>query len=154
MIDTGAFFSLAGDEWVERSGLIAKEYGQGIMMEQLDRKFSIEGVGKSANEVTHRATVPIALATGNTGTFTTNVVRQSPLPGLLGLEPMIKQHTLLDLHTGRMICVGEGGYKLDLSPGSTVHKLERARSGHLILPTTEWDKVKKSTQPHVSLLTM
>ena len=92
------------------------------------------------------------MSNGETGSYNADVVRDSPLPGLLGLEPMIKERTLLDLHSGMMMFVGEGGYDLKLSPGSSVHKMLRAKSGHLILPTSEWDKVKKPGKAAVALI--
>lgn len=152
VVDTGAVHNIAGEQWVQRSAALAASHGQGVSFEPLQQQFNIEGVGKDSNSVTHHAVVPIAMNNGETGTYNADVVRDSPLPGLLGLEPMIKERTLLDLHSGMMMFVGEGGYDLTLSPGSSVYKMLRAKSGHLILPTSEWHKVKKPGKAAVALI--
>ena len=153
VIDTAAVHSIAGEHWFQRSSDLAKAHGQGSSLAPLQRSFNIEGVGKDSNEVTHHGIVPIAMANGESGPYSADILRDSPLPGLLGLEPMIKERTLLDLHSGMMMFVGDGGYELKLSPGSSAHKLLRAKSGHLILPTSEWDKVKKPGKSAVAFMT-
>ena len=77
-----------------------------------------------------------------------------PIPALLGLTTMISQKALLDLQNGKMILLGEGGYELKLSPGSVVLDLERASTGHLILPTSDWEKAKNGGRKSVALLTL
>ena len=144
VVDTGAVTSLTGDQWVQRSKQLASNNGHGTEIRELKRSFSIEGVGNGANQVSKQAVVPIALANGTVGTFTASMVENSHIPALLGLEPLIKQKTLLDLHNGKLILLGQGGYELKLSPGSTVLDLERAPTGHLMLPTAEWTKANKS----------
>jgi hypothetical protein len=154
VLDTGAVFSLSGDQWVNRSKEIGEKFGYGSSVKQLDRPFGIEGVGQGSNKVQQSAVVPIALQHGIVGTFTTNVVAQSPIPALCGLNPMISQRSILDLVNGKMILLGEGGYNLNLSPGSVVLDLERAATGHLILPTSEWSKAKQTGKKGIALLAL
>lgn len=154
VLDTGAVFSLSGDQWVNRSKEIGEKFGHGSSVTQLDRPFGIEGVGQGSNKVQQSAVIPIALQHGIIGTFTTNVVNQSPIPALCGLNPMISQRTILDLVNGKMILLGEGGYNLNLSPGSVVLDLERAATGHLILPTSEWSKAKQTGKKGIALLAL
>ena len=154
VLDTGAVFSLSGDQWVNRSKEIGEKFGHGSSVKQLDRPFGIEGVGQGTNNVQQSAVIPIALQHGIVGTFTTNVVAQSPIPALCGLNPMISQRTILDLVNGKMILLGEGGYNLNLSPGSVVLDLERAPTGHLILPTSEWSKAKQTGKKGIALLAL
>jgi hypothetical protein len=142
LVDTGAVNSLTGDEFIDRIAAAAKSHGQGVQINTLEHPFPIEGVGTGASQVTKRATVPLALGDGSTGNYTAAMVEHSQLPGLLGLEPMIKSRVLLDSCNMRFITVGAGGFKLELSPGSTVRNLERSATGHLMLPITEWEKNK------------
>ena len=144
VVDTAAVTSLTGDHWVGRTKKLAERHGHGTSVTPLKHPFGIEGVGQGSNQVTKEAVVPIALATGTVGEYSARVVESSHIPALLGLEPLIKQRTLLDLHNGKMILLGEGGYTLKLSPGSAVHDLERAPTGHLMLPCAEWHKVKNT----------
>ena len=153
VIDTAAVTSLTGDHWLGRTQKLAERYGHGTSVTPLKHPFGIEGVGQGSNQVTQEAVVPIALASGTVGAYSARVVESSHIPALLGLEPLIKQRTLLDLHNGKMILLGEGGYTLKLSPGSAVHDLERAPTGHLMLPCAEWQKVKK-TGKNIALLSV
>ena len=153
VVDTAAVTSIAGDAWVGRSKKLAEQYGHGTSITPLARPFGIEGVGKGSNDVTKQAVVPIALASGVVGAYTANMVEHSNIPALLGLEPLIKQRTLLDLQNGKLILLGEGGYQLKLSPGSAVHNLERSPTGHLMLPTSEWKSVNK-TAKQIALLSV
>ena len=73
---------------------------------------------------------------GVTGECTAPMVAQSELPALWGLRSLRNLCALIDFHGEKVIFVGAGGYSIDLSPGSTVHAPERARSGHLLLPVT------------------
>lgn len=163
VIDTGAVKSLSGDAWVQRTKAIGELHGHGTNIVALERPFGIEGVGNGSNQVTQQAVVPIALSNGFVGTFKTSMVSTSEIPALYGLEPMIEQKTILDLHNGKMILLGEGGYELKLSPGSVVLDLERAPTGHIMLPITEWPEYEKRTKPgptvnsgkkHVALVTL
>ena len=154
VIDTGAVLSLSGDHWVHRNQSIGEKYGHGTAVKQLDRPFGIEGVGQGSNSVKSSAVVPIAMQHGIVGTFSTNVVDNSPIPALCGLNPMIEQRTILDLVNGKMVLLGGGGYNLNLSPGSVVFDLERAPTGHLILPTSEWVKAQKTSKKGIALLAL
>ena len=120
LVDTGAVNSLTGDEFAFRVAKRAKSHGHGSQFSALDRNFEIEGVGKGANVCEQRALLPIALEDGSTGTFTSPMIRNSEVPGLLGLNPVIKARVLLDLVNLKFITVGEGGFDLKLSAGSTV----------------------------------
>ena len=85
-----------------------------------------------------------------TGALTTNVVSDSDLPGLLGLASLESRKAIIDIGNRRLVFPGAGGYELKLSPGSTVMALEKAESGHLLLPCTEWKKAKAVTAKHVA----
>ena len=145
LIDTGAVNNLMGESWLSRAAKLAAEYGQGTHVEQLNEAKEIGGVGAGNNVCTHHASVPIALPSGDIGTFEANIIPGSEVPALLGLRSMTKKRTLLDLHSNHLMFVGQGGYDLQLSPGSRVMKLENSESGHLMLPASEWLNAKSDS---------
>ena len=55
---------------------------------------------------------------------------------------MVEQKVVLDPAQLKYFVPGPGGYSITLSPGSKVYELERAQSGHLMLPVTEWHAKK------------
>ncbi len=86
--------------------------------------------------------IPIALANGARSIFATPIVPGSELPALLGLELITMHSTIVGVKNMKLILPGPGGYRMVLSPGSTALTMERARSGHFMLPCTEWAKSK------------
>ena len=89
--------------------------------------------------------MPVALQTGAIGSYVAKVVSNSELPGLLGLISLERNSALIDIGHRRLIYPGPGGFDLKLSPGSTMMALERAESGHLLLPCTAWTQAKAGT---------
>jgi hypothetical protein len=57
---------------------------------------------------------------------------------------MSRQGGVLEMTEGReyLTFPGPGGYKIEWSPGTKRHKLDRADTGHLILPCDGFEKVK------------
>jgi len=144
LIDCGAVTNLAGDRWVHRQRILGESHGQGTSITQLDKPGSVEGVGQGSSQIAQRAGVPICLASGHEARFETSVVTDSDLPALLGLESLERQGALIDCRNRKLIQVGPGGYKLQLSPNSTSHDLQKAPSGHLLLPCSAW-QARKTT---------
>ena len=142
LIDPGAFDNLVGDEWVKEATETAGQAGQGCAWQKLKNRLAVEGVGKDSNEATEEAIVPICLEDGATGTFKAPVIPRSKLPALLGLQSLTRQRVLIDVFNKQLICVGQGGYKLQLSPGSKTYKLYAAKTGHLMLPCQNWKEAR------------
>jgi hypothetical protein len=127
---------------------IALENGQGSEFKSLQNRTSIEGVGGTPSHCSQTGTVPIRLSNGMVSSYKATIIEDSDVPALLGLETMTKERVLLDLIHDRYIKVGPGGFKLELSPGSTVLELKRAPTGHIMLPATNWGQSKPTTKKH------
>ena len=56
---------------------------------------------------------------------------------------MAENNAVLDMSPGneRLIFLGPGGYKPEWSPGTKIIPLEKACSGHLMIPLTAYNKV-------------
>ena len=69
-------------------------------------------------------------------------VTNSDLPGLLGLQSLEKMGAVLDLRTGTLYQCGTSDTPLSegLPPGTLEYKLQKAESGHLMLPCCEYDQ--------------
>ncbi len=88
----------------------------------------------------------MALEDGRLATYTAPLVEgnngaESLIPSLLGLRSMTKLGVVLDLVHTKFIQLGPGGMQLQLSPGFRVLDVQRARTGHLMLPCSAWNKV-------------
>ena len=144
LIDTGAVHDISGDKQMKKFAKIALENGQGSEFKPLQHRTSIEGVGGTPSHCSQTGTVPIRLADGKVSSYRATVIEDSDVPALLGLATMTQERVLLDLIHDRYIKVGPGGFKLELSPGSTVLELKRAPTGHLMLPATHWGQGKST----------
>ena len=140
LVDTGCIDAIAGSEFVERVANAAKQAGRGAEFQPLSSHLHVEGVGTGSSTCTREALLPIAMEDGLCSTHKTKEVPQSNLPGLLGLEVMDRRRVLLDIVHNKYIEVGPGGFTLNLSPGSRVLPMQRAPTGHLMLPCTEWNR--------------
>ena len=144
-MDTGAYDNLAGLDWCLRVAAHAASAGHGCEWQAI-KPLSIDGVGKDANACTRKLKVPIALTADNNdflmSTFEAPVVEETKgrqLPALLGIRSMKQQRVLLDTIHNKYIIVGPGGFQLQLSPGSRILTMRETRSGHLLLPCTNWN---------------
>jgi hypothetical protein len=141
LIDCGAVGNIAGSSWLSRTSALAKAAGQGTHVEQVP-PVNVEGVGTGASVIQEFARVPVSLSNGMQGVFATAIVKDSELPALLGLTSLENHRAIIDIYARKLIFVGQGGYQLQLSSGSTTMGLEKVASGHLLLPCSEWEKAK------------
>ena len=139
LVDCGAVNNLAGDRWLARNSAAASAAGQGTSVQAIPGK-SVEGVGSGTSTIDKVADTPICLQGGQIGSFKANIITDSELPALLGLESLSLNNALIDVVNQKLIFVGPGGYKLQLPPGSTSYNLEKAPSGHLLLPCSRWEE--------------
>ena len=101
------------------------------------------GVGKEAQTASDQCTVPgvIRDITGHSqeATYTAPVLPDSEVPALLGVRSLQSRRAILDMINGRLYLCGLGRLQLMLPPGTVVLPLESSRSGHLLLPFSDFD---------------
>ena len=143
LADIGAYNNLASSAWFESSKASASQAGRGdeICTSSLPAPLSIAGVGKGTQSCTQQMTVPGRLACGTDITFTAPCVPDSEFPGLLGLNSMDKLNAVIFCVENKIVCLPEGtaGDLLSRLPkGSKVIDCERAPSGHMMIPISNW----------------
>ena len=88
----GSVANLCGDRWAQECVKIALQHGLKPSQNKRTRPLRVMGAGNGNQTCTHDCTLPIAMSRGNdttvTGSFTTPVVADSGLPGLLRFENM------------------------------------------------------------------
>jgi hypothetical protein len=135
---------LCGDRWASRVEALAAAAGQGTSWVKIP-KVTVEGVGTGADEITDQVRLPVCYSDGVVDSFNAIVSSDSDLPALSGLIGLTKNSGIVDCGNDQLIYPGPGGIKYTLSPGSRVYKLQRAISGHLLMPCAEWHKAKPNT---------
>ena len=147
IVDPGAYTNLAGLKWVKEQAAKAKENNQASKQEKLKTPLGVSGVGKGSQKCVWKGTLPIAVEGEYPSGFGVNVQSfECPivegdggedLPALLGLKSMSEKNAILEMTPGKesLIFPGPGGYEIKLAPGYTKIPLQRAPSGHLCIPT-------------------
>ena len=144
VIDPGSVGNLCGDRWAKTVAQYAYQNGKDPSYHLRPRPLEVAGVGHGTSKCTHDCRLPVAFrkpdGTKVTGQFTVPAVQYSDLPGLLGLNTLIKNRAVIDFSTLKMYFCGPGDMKLEkeLPPGTEAFQLERAQSGHLVLPCCEF----------------
>jgi hypothetical protein len=152
LVDIGAIGNLCGSRWSDRVEQHVKASGQGCQRSALSNPISIEGVGTGASQAAQQFCAPVAFKNGDRASFTAPVVPNSDLPALWGLNSLERVKAIIDTAGRRLILPGPGGYRLQLSPGSRTHVLEKAESGHLLLPCTAWTDASVIPETHETAL--
>ena len=149
LVDPGAWSNLVGERWAQEVAAKAMSSGHTPSQKKMNQPFTVQGVGKGTNEAKWEVHLPIAINDddGNTRLHEYRAPtvggKGKELPALLGLESMSKQKAVLEMTEGSeyLTFPGEGGYKIEWSPGTKRYKLERPPSGHLILPCDAFNEL-------------
>ena len=125
------------------------------------RPLRVAGVGHGSQVAEYDCVLPIVLRKTNgqilPGSFTTPTIPNSDLPGLLGLDSLEKLGAVVDFGNRTVYVPGAEGVALakGMPPGTDSFDLERAPSGHLLLPCTFFrGRVGEHSETPVSMLSM
>ena len=116
-------------------------------MEQLN----VQGVGNGSQACKFKLACPIAIphtdGKSHLHRITTPIVEGSgaELPGLLGLRSLETDRAILDTDERVLHFPGPGDVEINLPPGSVSIPLEKAPSGHLVIPIDNYEQVTGST---------
>ena len=139
LVDTGAIDNIMSDSFFNRvKNLLSKRHISVSDPQSLTKHIEVDGVGKQANQCTTFAQIPVCMTDSSQGVFEAPIIQDSQIPALWGLRSLQSKRAMIDTYNQRIYFVGEQGYELKCSPGSTSLQLEAAKSGHLLLPVTEW----------------
>ena len=152
IVDVGAWLNLMGRALCRQQAQLA--IAAGFMPEQwkMERPLHIQGVGNGTQQCNWEIRLPIAAEDCNGDThvhsFETPIVEGTGenIPGLLGLKSIREKKGVLETEPGKEMLTfpGPGGYEIIFAPGYQQFKLAQAPSGHLVIPISDFAKVKKS----------
>ena len=143
---------MVGESWAIEMAKKAMNSGLKPNQVKLEHPLNVAGVGNGTNSAEWEVHLPIAIDSHGDGTKLSEFRAPSvggqgkDLPALLGLKSMSRQGGVLEMAEGReyLTFPGSGGYQVEWSPGTRRYKLERATSGHLILPCDSFTQVAKN----------
>jgi len=143
LTDIGAIDNLGGDKTMRRIDAAARKHGHAAMQHRaMDRPMTVEGVGNGAQSAREVWSVTVCTADHQISRYEAPILENSELPCLWGLRSISEKRGLIDTYNKRIYLVGEGGYQLKASPGTTHFDLETAPSGHLMLPVTCYNRMQ------------
>ena len=145
LIDPGSPENLMGSEWSQRQQQLAQAANRPkAEYRAMKQQLEVGGIGTGTQCATHSVQLPIALAGGQERSYTAPELPKSGTPALLGQKSLKRLRAVIDCYNAKLYLVGQGGYKMQLSPGSELHALEESHAGHLMLPCSQF---KKSSEP-------
>jgi len=154
IVDPGAWTNLAGKKWANAQATRAIRAGLMPNQTKMERPLSVQGVGNGFQHAVWQAMLPIACRNDDDGNsklhrFEVPTLEGSggDVPALLGLRSISAKQGVLETKTGseRLSFPGPGGYKIEWSPGTEHFALEKAPSGHLVIPCDGFADVQTST---------
>ena len=107
---------------------------------------TVGGIGKDASSCQRSAHIPIGIelsdGTREHGVYNSPEIPASDVPGIWGLRGMQKRRVLVDTGSNTVIIPGSEGFEVMLSPGSQVLRCVMSRSGHMLIPCTNYKDAK------------
>ena len=151
IVDVGAWKNLFGRKLVRQAAEMAIAAGYRPKQWKMDTPLRVQGIGNGTQECVWEIRLPIAAEDGSGEThvhsFDTPIVEGTgeDVPGLLGLKSIREKKGILETEPGKEMLTfpGPGGYEITFAPGYQQFKLEQAPSGHLVIPISDFGKVKK-----------
>jgi len=148
LVDPGAFDNLMGSMFRDRLTRLAMNAGLGNLIREarLTQPIGVEGVGEGPQKAEVVAKLPIAVTTeGKTvlQEYEAPVVPNSDIPGLLGRRSLTEKRAILDMVTNKLHLCGPGPVRIVLPPNSASLDLQVSKSGHLMLPVTEYQRLSE-----------
>ena len=144
MIDPGAFDNLVGSEWVERLMTILKKYHLQPNFRKLEQPISCEGVGNGSSSSNVAACFPGTVidqsGVAHPVTYDAPILPNSHVPALWGHRSLKRQRAVIDVVNQVLHLCGPGDIQFTPPPGSWSLKLTMSKSGHLLLPFTEFEE--------------
>ena len=144
LIDTGAPENAAGEEWIAR---VTADQGTESWVTWTPYQSQLHGIGQGAAVCHNKAEIPIGLEPNMNTTFKTQVLSGcgARVPGLLGLDSLIKRRAIIDLSDER----NEQCYNLhfcDAEEEWQTLRIEKV-NGHLILPIDNYPSASNLPLP-------
>ena len=149
LFDPGSVGNLQGDEWAKEISRTAIASGRHPEQLKRPKPLRVAGVGHGSQEATHDLRIPVCLkqtnGTYSSGTFEAPTIKNSNLPALLGLNTLEKLGAIVNFKTHELFIPGPGEAKLQeaMPSGTEAYQLEKAPSGHLLLPCSHYDEFDK-----------
>ena len=142
MPDTGAHDGLCGSAWAVQQATLCRQAGKSYNQKKMDKPRSVQGVGHGSQTAQYEVSLTAGLqdTSGNhyEEVFTAPCLENSGVPGLMGIQSLERNDALIRCKTGEIWFLGQGGVKLEPSPGSRHFQMRKARSGHWLLPISKF----------------
>ena len=130
IIDPGSMGNLSGDFWAREAAMNSQDHRREPTHTLRDRPLQVTGVGRDGDTCTHNVQLPCVFqqsdGTYTCGEFDTPTLRDSLLPGLLGLTSLKQRRAILDMVNNQLHFLGPGDFDLAraLPPGTETYDLQ------------------------------
>ena len=145
--DTGAADGLCGDQWAIHAGRWAKTHGHQAIFDKLEKPRTVSSVGVGSQTATDRLTLPISIedmkGQHHYNKFRAAVVRDSHIPGLMGIRSLEKMNAVIRCRTGEIYFLGDEGCEIKPCENHVHIQMKRNHIGHWCIPIGRFSDVMK-----------
>ena len=153
LVDPGSWGNLQGDRFAKSAASISMQHGKKPTQHKRAKPLNVGGVGHGVQSCEWDCTLPISMRRSDgsycEATFTAPTIKDSDCPALWGLQSLMEQRAILDCAGKKLHLLGPvGELELTLPPGSETFQLEQSPSGHLLLPASDFARLRQSQERH------
>ena len=149
LMDSGAFTNLGGGKAVRAHAAVAKAFGHETTQRRMKEPLYVSGLGNGVKKAEWEVSLPIALPDEFGGATLHHIVvpvldndptdrmdTSADLPIIQGSRSLEENCAVIEMtKEGKKVTFpGPGGYKIVWAPGAITVPLERAQSGHPMMP--------------------
>ena len=153
LVDLGSRINVIGSDTDQEFKQAINDAGRKVTRKSRESVLNVNGVGKGSAQCYEKATYEVAVKYADKGAqldeFTANIATGSgsSLPAIYGSESMQDKDAVIILRRGQEIIAfpGEGGYKIQWSPGTKLCPMTPAPSGHLVVQCDRFDDIRNDT---------
>ena len=138
MPDTGAHDGLCGDRWARTQADHCRQNHKTVGQRKLEQPRNVRGVGHGSQTADYEVELACGLQDVHgrlhEETYRAPCIEGWDGPGLMGIQSLERSDALIRCKTGEIWFLGQGGVKIEPSPGSRHFQMKKARSGHWMIP--------------------
>ena len=150
IVDPGAWTNLMGAKLARELTKRALRHGHTPAQEKMPVPLNVSGVGNGSQQCRFQVRCPIAIPHSDGQARLHSLespIVEGPgedLPGLLGLRTLETLRAIMDTGNRILYIPGPGDVQIILPPGSQAIPLEKAPSGHLVMPIDNFERLRAS----------
>ena len=165
MLDTGAWTNIAGTNVARQLAAAASKAKLEVKQTKMSKPLQVAGIGNGIHVCNYEASIQICAQEADETSpgihryevpildSASSAEPAAQIPAILGLKSMEAMKAVIETRPeGPCLTVpGPGGYEITWAPGARRFNLQKAPSGHLVIPMQEFSRVQQAAKTGTSI---